>query len=231
MNARSLALGLFLSAALAASADAAAVTLTFDGLDGEDWEQPGAYYDGGQGSLGSGPGAAFGITFSSDSIVSCTLAYACDDPEADGMPRDVLRFLDPRASFAPPDDPAAPSVMNVAGGFVQRVSMIYATRSANSELRIWSGANATGSVLQSVKLSACDEHPSPCLFSPVTIDFAGVGHSLEFVDVDFDLAGFDDIALDLYEGTGVPEPATWALMIMGFGLAGAGLRRRRAAFA
>ncbi len=26
---------------------------------------------------------------------------------------------------------------------------------------------------------------------------------------------------------GVPEPATWALMIAGFGLAGAGLRRRR----
>lgn len=30
-------------------------------------------------------------------------------------------------------------------------------------------------------------------------------------------------------GGGVPEPATWALMIAGFGLAGAGLRRRRTA--
>ena len=28
--------------------------------------------------------------------------------------------------------------------------------------------------------------------------------------------------------TAAPEPATWALMISGFGLAGAGLRRRRA---
>jgi len=30
---------------------------------------------------------------------------------------------------------------------------------------------------------------------------------------------------------GVPEPATWGLMILGFGLAGAGLRRRRLALA
>lgn len=29
----------------------------------------------------------------------------------------------------------------------------------------------------------------------------------------------------------VPEPATWAMMILGFGFAGAGLRRRRATFA
>jgi hypothetical protein len=33
------------------------------------------------------------------------------------------------------------------------------------------------------------------------------------------------------EGGGVPEPATWALMISGFGLAGAALRRRRTAVA
>jgi hypothetical protein len=29
----------------------------------------------------------------------------------------------------------------------------------------------------------------------------------------------------------VPEPGTWAMMILGFGIAGASLRRRRAAFA
>ena len=31
-----------------------------------------------------------------------------------------------------------------------------------------------------------------------------------------------------FVGSAVPEPATWAMMIAGFGLAGAGLRRRRA---
>jgi len=37
--------------------------------------------------------------------------------------------------------------------------------------------------------------------------------------------GFENVAQSV--GTGVPEPATWALMISGFGLAGAALRRRR----
>ena len=47
---------------------------------------------------------------------------------------------------------------------------------------------------------------------------------------------YDDFHFDLADnggGTpgGVPEPAGWALMILGFGLAGAALRRQRAAIA
>lgn len=33
----------------------------------------------------------------------------------------------------------------------------------------------------------------------------------------------------VFSTAGVPEPATWAMLVMGFGLAGAGVRRRRAA--
>lgn len=39
---------------------------------------------------------------------------------------------------------------------------------------------------------------------------------------------YDNFRFDAAVGGGVPEPATWALMIAGFGLAGAGLRQRRA---
>jgi hypothetical protein len=38
-------------------------------------------------------------------------------------------------------------------------------------------------------------------------------------------------AIDNVGVTGVPEPAAWGLMILGFGAAGATLRRRRAAVA
>jgi hypothetical protein len=52
------------------------------------------------------------------------------------------------------------------------------------------------------------------------------------------LSGFDNTrtftgiaTLDLAQSSLVPEPRAWGLMILGFGLAGAGLRRRRAAVA
>jgi hypothetical protein len=40
-------------------------------------------------------------------------------------------------------------------------------------------------------------------------------------------AGGNDFALDDITLSVAPEPATWAMMIVGFGFAGAALRRRR----
>lgn len=58
--------------------------------------------------------------------------------------------------------------------------------------------------------------------------------SLTFKAVTTNEVQTDNFVLDApggTTGTGVPEPATWALMLAGFGLAGAALRRRRATFA
>ena len=52
-----------------------------------------------------------------------------------------------------------------------------------------------------------------------------INRNLEFSGNDFVL---DDISLS---GAAVPEPATWAMMITGFGAAGAMMRRRRAVLA
>ena len=46
------------------------------------------------------------------------------------------------------------------------------------------------------------------------------------IDVVFQ-GSFDGPAVSIPGYGGVPEPASWALMIGGFGLAGATLRRRR----
>ncbi|MDB5422788.1 MAG: hypothetical protein JWQ29_204 [Phenylobacterium sp.] len=45
------------------------------------------------------------------------------------------------------------------------------------------------------------------------------------------LANSDSVTTTVSGDTGVPEPGVWSMMIMGFGLAGAALRRRRSASA
>lgn len=61
--------------------------------------------------------------------------------------------------------------------------------------------------------------------------FLEVLRDLDQLAIRADLAdGPDEVRLDnvvLTAGAGVPEPSTWALMIAGFGLAGAALRRLR----
>ena len=59
--------------------------------------------------------------------------------------------------------------------------------------------------------------------SNTSVDLGLVNHNTAFSGNDFTL---DDIAFGVTR-PGVPEPATWALMLTGFGLAGVALRRRR----
>jgi opacity protein-like surface antigen len=85
---------------------------------------------------------------------------------------------------------------------------------------------------------------------PLTVNFGGTSLKITLSDTDFGLASNSDhhndesnnsdpwYAADVqakFEQTvipgGVPEPASWALMIGGFGMTGAALRRRRTAVA
>ena len=63
----------------------------------------------------------------------------------------------------------------------------------------------------------------------LNLAFAGFTNSAGFNTVTISASGFGPIELDnvLYVAAGVPEPATWAMMLVGFGALGATLRRRR----
>ena len=54
--------------------------------------------------------------------------------------------------------------------------------------------------------------------------------AMSYSPLTLEVGGSDDFTYEL-STSAIPEPATWALMIAGFGLAGAGLRRRRFASA
>lgn len=78
------------------------------------------------------------------------------------------------------------------------------------------GAGGTG--IFQVKVGAGDA---------LVLDFGGVNS--QFGRYDYTVEAFSDA--DFGQSFGVPEPATWALMLTGFGLAGVSLRRRRTAVA
>jgi hypothetical protein len=61
-----------------------------------------------------------------------------------------------------------------------------------------------------------------------TVSYSALGSHIAFEPTKFAVSG-DGGSLGLF--IPVPEPASWALMITGFGLAGGALRRRRAALA
>lgn len=68
-------------------------------------------------------------------------------------------------------------------------------------------------------------------FAGYTLDFTGSGSSTLLFQVG---AGFgrwqlDNVAIAPADVAAVPEPATWGMMLLGFGLAGTSMRRRRCA--
>jgi hypothetical protein len=62
-----------------------------------------------------------------------------------------------------------------------------------------------------------------------SVVFSGVGAAGDFLAFDYFTIG--DAGQVVNPPGGIPEPATWAMLIAGFGLVGAAARRRRAALA
>jgi hypothetical protein len=206
-------LGLVAIASLSAPlvASSAVIVLTFEGVG--DLNPVGDFYNG-----GGGPN--YGVSFSPE-----TLALVDSDAGGSGnfanepSPSTVMFFLE-----------ADEAILNVAAGFTTGFSFFYSAVEAGS-VRVYEGLNATGSLLASLNLRAqfgdgCVGDPTGayCNWTAVGVKFAGIARSIDFGGA-ANFIGFDDITFGSDRPGVVPEPGSLALL--GLGLAGLGLARRR----
>jgi len=220
---------LFLS--LATSAHAGVITLNFEGID----SYPGSssvlvndYYNGGMASNGA-TGPNYGVQFVGGGLVLCLntpAALSCSNTS-----RGAPGPSDKGALFWLSDGP----IMNVAAGFDTGFSFNYSDPFVpGGFVSVYDGLNGTGTLLATMALgltpsTACDPSFSGganyCPFIGTGLGFAGIGKSVVFGGT-ADFIVYDDITFGATTPGGAPEPAAWALMILGFGLAGSALRRR-----
>ncbi|MFM9978839.1 MAG: PEPxxWA-CTERM sorting domain-containing protein [Sphingomonadaceae bacterium] len=211
---RKLALAAASISAFAVPAQAAVITLDFEGLS--DLEAVGNFYDGGMGTN-------YGVSFSAD-------ALAIIDEDAGGT-----------GNFA--NEPSASTVMfflsgstpilNYAAGFDTGFSFFYSSSTA-ATVSVYDGLDGTGNLLGSINLIAqfndnCagDPQGNYCNWTNIGVAFGGTARSINFGGTP-DETGFDNITFgSAVAGGAVPEPTTWAMMIGGFGAIGGAMRMRR----
>jgi len=198
---------LLASATLAASqAYADPVVLTFEGLG--DNEQILDYYNG-------GAGGNYGISFGADSLALIESGSGGTGNQTNSPSGVTVAYF-----LSGPGD-----VMNVAAGFDTGFSFYYADQVGfTGSVSVYSGLDGTGSLLASLSLPST---PNPYNeWVPIGVSFDGMAQSVVFSGAANYIA-FDNITLGAaMPGGAVPEPATWAMMLMGFGAMGFALRRR-----
>ena len=195
--------------AAAVPAVAAQTTIDFEGTGsfGSILE----FYNGGVDAAGNS-GANYGVSFTGSAMSlsnDATTQYFSHAPTPG-----TIMFVADQTAF-----------MNVADGFTNSVSLYYSSIGvAANAVNIYSGLNGSGDLLGSFSLSdnaqsGCSD-TFVCNFDQSIVTFSGTGKSIAFNSGV--PAGYDNVSI-----TPVPEPTTYALMMLG--LAGIGMvaRRRR----
>lgn len=210
---------------VAQAAHAAVIVLNFDALNGGANEGPLNYYNGGLGSAGTGPGPNDGVVFSSNSITGIEQPFANANTNSAGSPSgpNILFFLSGGAD-----------TIDVAAGFTTGFSFYYSAVNSPGLINVYSGLNDTGTLLASLVLPTTPNgtgNPACfgtafCPYVPIGVTFAGTAMSVDFGGTANQI-GFDDITFGSATAGGAPEPATWALMLLGVGGIGGLTRSRR----
>jgi hypothetical protein len=215
-------------------ASASVITLNFEGVapyPNNNNVLVGGFYNGGTSSAGfAGPN--LGVEFNGDVQLLClnTAGTTCSNTSKGGL---GVAGSDKGAIYFLSGNP----IMNVAAGFDTGFSGVFsAPFTPGTTVKVWSDLNATGSLLAELTLgtttaAGCQIAGQYCPFVDFSLGFAGTAKSVQFGGT-LNQQVFDDLTFGSTTPGGggvVPEPATWALLITGFGLVGAAMRRRTAA--
>ncbi len=202
----------------------AQVTLTFEGL--QNFEEIREAYNGGTGSLGSSL-ANLGVSFSGN-------ALAVIDSDAGGggnisqepSGQTALFFLSGSAA-----------TLNYAAGFTTGFSFFYSAINQPGSIVVYSGLNATGSILATLVLPLTPSGPGDpngqfSINNQLGVAFSGTALSIDFAGTANQVA-FDNITFGSTTPGGganpVPEPSTYAMAgVLALGVIVAVRRRRQA---
>ena len=222
-------------AGVAAPVAADVVTLNFEGIATSYPNDSNVgvlgFYNGGASSAGT-TGTYYGVSFGVSAIAFClnTLGATCSNVSRGGLgdpnsQRGGLWFRNDAQAF-----------LNYSGGFTTGFSFYYSAIEEGGTIDVFDQPNGTGNILWRLTLpttsSACSGfNASFCPFVAAGVAFQGTAMSIGFGGAARTVV-FDDLTFgSATPGGAVPEPATWAMLIMGFGAIGGTLRRRSARIA
>ena len=217
---------LILAGAFAASssmAQAAVVSLDFTGVVDPNQDNNTTvanYYNGGTSGHGTS-GANLGVSFSGNSL-AINDYNGCCEPDAASGKKGILFFLSGGAA-----------TLDYAAGFSNGFSFYYASNTA-AFIKVYDGIGASGNLLATLNLASQANQDCPpnssgfyCNWSPIGVSFFGIAKSIDFGG-GANFVAYDNITFGSVNPGGIPEPASWAMLIAGFGMVGAVGRRRMA---